>query len=54
MYSSIGLLGSFDLAPHWVIVGSAEARHLHGDAAGSPLTERKTNAYVSADLAYRF
>ena len=41
LYNSIGLLGSFDLAPHWVIVGSAEARHLHGDAAGSPLTERK-------------
>jgi outer membrane protein len=54
LYSSIGLLWSVDLAQHWIVVGSLEARHLHGDAAQSPLTERTTNAYVSAGLAYRF
>ena len=53
-YTSVGLLWSVDLSQKWVVVGSLEARHLHGDAASSPLTERSTNAYVNAGLAYRF
>lgn len=54
LFTSIGLLWSVNLTRQWIVVGSMEARHLHGDAAQSPLTERSTNAYVSAGLAYRF
>ena len=54
LYTSVGLLWSVDLSQKWVVVGSLEARHLHGDAANSPLTERSTHAYVNAGLAYRF
>ena len=54
LFSSFGLLWSVDLSRNWVVVGSIEARHLQGDDAHSPLTERSTNSYVSADLAYRF
>jgi outer membrane scaffolding protein for murein synthesis (MipA/OmpV family) len=53
-FTSLGVLGSYDVTRHWVIVGSLEARRLHGDAARSPITERKSNTYASAGLAYRF
>ena len=54
LFGSFGLLWSVDLFRNWIVVGSVEARHLQGDAAHSPLTERPTNYYVSAGLAYRF
>ena len=54
LFSSVGLLWSVDLTPRWIVVGDMEARHLLGDAARSPLTERSTNAYVGAGIAYRF
>jgi outer membrane scaffolding protein for murein synthesis (MipA/OmpV family) len=54
LFGSFGLLWSVDLIPNWVVLGSMEARHLQGDAASSPLTERSTNYYVAAGLAYRF
>ena len=54
LFSSLGLLWSVDLSPSWVIVGSAESRRLHGDAAHSPLTQRHSNHYVNAGVAYRF
>ena len=54
LFGSVGLLWSVDLSRRWVVVGSMEARHLQGDAARSPLTERSTNYYVSAGLAYHF
>lgn len=54
MFASVGLLGSVDLGPHWLIVGSAEARRLRGDAALSPLAERKSSHYVTVGAAYRF
>jgi outer membrane scaffolding protein for murein synthesis (MipA/OmpV family) len=53
-FASVGLLWSVDLSPRWVVVGSLEARRLHGDAASSPLTERVSNHWVSAGVAYRF
>jgi outer membrane scaffolding protein for murein synthesis (MipA/OmpV family) len=52
--TSAGLLWSIDLSPQWIVVGSLEARRLRGDAARSPLTERASNVYVSAGLAYHF
>jgi MipA family protein len=54
LFGSLGLLWSVDLNRDWIVVGSMEARRLQGDAAASPLTERKTNHYVSAGVAYRF
>jgi outer membrane scaffolding protein for murein synthesis (MipA/OmpV family) len=52
--ASVGLLGSIDLNPQWMLVGSLEARRLRGDAASSPLVERISNHYLNAGLAYRF
>jgi outer membrane scaffolding protein for murein synthesis (MipA/OmpV family) len=54
LFLSAGVLGSYDLSRHWVLVGSFELRSLYDEAASSPLTERKTNRYASAGLAYRF
>ena len=48
------LIWSLDLAPQWVIVGNLEGRRLQGDAAHSPLTERRSNYYATVGLAYRF
>jgi MipA family protein len=54
LYTSLGVLGSLDLDGRWLLVGSVEGRRLHGDAARSPLAERKSNYYASVGLAYRF
>lgn len=54
LFVSGGLVGSFDLSRHWVAVGSVELRALRDEAEQSPLTERKSNRYASAGLAYRF
>lgn len=54
LFASVGLLGSVDVAPRWVVVGSLESRRLHGDASRSPLAQRASNHYASAGLAYRF
>jgi outer membrane scaffolding protein for murein synthesis (MipA/OmpV family) len=51
--TGFGVLWSVDLAPKWVVVGSVERRHLRGDASRSPFTERSSNNYISAGLAYR-
>ena len=52
--SSIALIWSLDLAPQWVVVGNLEGRRLQGDAAHSPLSERRSNYYATVGLAYRF
>jgi MipA family protein len=54
LFASAGVLWSVDLAPHWVAVGSIEARRLRGDAARSPLSEREWGHLVTAGLAYKF
>lgn len=54
LFASVGALGSIDLSPNWVVVGSIESRHLHGSAARSPLAERGSGFYASAGLAQRF
>ncbi len=54
LFASFGVLWSVDLNRDWVVVGSAESRHLLGDASHSPLAERESNYYASAGLAYRF
>src|SRR5712671_7676105 len=54
LYASGGLLWGVDLSREWIVVGNLEARRLQGDAARSPLAERRSNHYASASLAYRF
>ncbi len=54
LFGSIGLLWSVDLSHNWIMVGSMESRRLQGDAARSPLAERRSNYYGSAGLAYRY
>jgi outer membrane scaffolding protein for murein synthesis (MipA/OmpV family) len=54
VFGSVGLLWSIDLSRDWIVVGSMESRRLRGDAAQSPLTERASNHYVSAGIAYHF
>jgi outer membrane scaffolding protein for murein synthesis (MipA/OmpV family) len=53
-YVSVGVLGAYDLARHWVIVGSAEIHFLQDGAKDSPLTQDDTNLYGYVGLAYRF
>jgi len=54
MHTSAGVLWSFDLSGKWLAVGNLEARRLSGDAADSPLVQRKSNYYATVGLAYRF
>jgi outer membrane scaffolding protein for murein synthesis (MipA/OmpV family) len=54
LFTALGVEGAYDMARRWVLVGSVQARRLHGDAASSPITERKTNYFLSTGLAYRF
>jgi len=54
LFTSLGVLGGYDIAPNWVAVASAEVRRLGSDPAGSAIVEERTGVYVSAGLAYRF
>jgi len=53
-YAVLGLLGSFDLARHWMLVGSVEGHRLMGDAKDSPYTLDATNYYITLGVVYRF
>lgn len=54
LFTALGIEGAYDLSRRWVLLASAHARRLHGDAASSPITEEKTNVFASAAIAYRF
>ncbi|HEX7053100.1 MAG TPA: MipA/OmpV family protein [Burkholderiales bacterium] len=54
LYGSVGALASFDLARHWVLVGSVERRRLTDHAMRSPLAEQRSASYATLGLAYRF
>jgi outer membrane protein len=54
LFATAGLLGSYDIGRRWALIGSVEVRRLQGDAARSPLAERKSSRYGVAGLAYRF
>ena len=54
LFASFGALASYDVRRHWLALGSVELRRLHGDAARSPITEKRDNYYANASLAYRF
>jgi outer membrane scaffolding protein for murein synthesis (MipA/OmpV family) len=54
LYTSVGLLGSYDLGRRWLAVASAELRRLADNPASSAFVQDRTNSYVSAGIAYRF
>lgn len=54
LFTSFGLLTSYDLSRHWLVVGGVELRQLRDEAASSALTQRSSNYYANAGLAYRF
>ena len=54
LYTSLGLLGSFELGPRWLLVGSLERRDLRDEVADSAIVEKTSNYYASAGIAYRF
>jgi len=53
MNVGLGALWAYDVSPKWVALGTLERRRVAGDAASSPLTERRSSNYVSVALAYR-
>ena len=54
LYTSVGVLWSYDITAKWIAVGNFELRHLGHEADASPLAERSTNHYFAAGVAYRF
>jgi outer membrane scaffolding protein for murein synthesis (MipA/OmpV family) len=54
LYTAYGVEGAYNVSRQWVVLASTHLRRLHGDAASSPITEEKTNYYLSLGLAYRF
>ena len=53
VYTALGVEAQYELGRHWLLIGSAQARFLQGEASSSPITEERTNYYASAGLAYR-
>jgi outer membrane scaffolding protein for murein synthesis (MipA/OmpV family) len=54
LFTSLGALGSYDLSRRWLLLGSAEERRLGDHATLSPFVVRRSSAYASLSLAYRF
>lgn len=54
LYTSVGALGSYDLARRWVLVASVERRHMSDNAARSPLVVQRSASYATLGLAYRY
>lgn len=54
LFTAIGVEGIYKLGRHWLLIASAHARFLQGDAASSPITEERTNYFGSVGVAYRF
>ena len=54
LFTSVGLITSYDLTRHWLLVAGVESRQLRDEAVKSPLAERTANYYATAGAAYRF
>lgn len=54
VFTSVGLLGFYDLAPRWQLLGSVERRRLSDEAERSPIVQQRSAVYANAGLAYRF
>ena len=54
LFTSLGALGSYDLSRRWLLLGSVEERRLGDSAMSSRFVERRSSAYASFGVAYRF
>ncbi|HEY6093978.1 MAG TPA: MipA/OmpV family protein [Gallionellaceae bacterium] len=54
LYNAAGFLWSYELDPHWMLLGSLERHHVRGDAASSPLLQTEVANYVSVGAAWQF
>ncbi len=54
LFTSLGVLASYELTQRWMLVGSTELRRLSDDAAKSPFVSRRNGVYASLGLGYRF
>jgi outer membrane scaffolding protein for murein synthesis (MipA/OmpV family) len=54
LFTSLGLLASYELGRRWLLVGSVELRQLHDEVAESGIAEKQSNYYATAGIAYRF
>ncbi|HEX6268581.1 MAG TPA: MipA/OmpV family protein [Burkholderiales bacterium] len=54
LFTSLGLLGSYELGPRWLLVGSLELRQLQDEVAESAVVEEKSGYYATLGIAYRF
>ena len=52
-FVAVGVQAAYHIGRHLTLVGSAELHRMVGDAAASPLVERKTNAYLGVGIALR-
>ena len=50
----VGVAGKLDLDAEWMAIGSIEYNSLIGDAADSPITEKKTSQAVTLGVMYKF
>ena len=53
-FAEIGILGSVDVASHWLVLWGGSLRQLAGAARNSPIVQNRTNWYAHAGLAFRF
>jgi MipA family protein len=54
LFTSLGLLGSYEITSRWMLVASLEHRRLSDDAARSPIVDKRSGIYASTGLGYRF
>jgi outer membrane scaffolding protein for murein synthesis (MipA/OmpV family) len=54
LFTSVGVIGSYDLSRRWLAVGSAELRRLADGPARSAFVQERTAPYAMGGVAYRF
>lgn len=54
LFSSLGLLGGYDLGDRWLLLFNVEQRRLGDAAMPSSHVERRASTYASLSLAYKF
>jgi MipA family protein len=54
LFTSVGALGSYDVSRRWLLLGSVEDRRLGNNALSSPFVTRRSSAYASLGLAYKY
>lgn len=54
LFSAYGLLWSYDISKHWIVMGSFENRQVREAVSNSPLVQQTINGYASSSLAYQY